>query len=233
LIGFFRPFRGNFTGVHYDAASPTPIFLTNSSSCKGFANFVSETLLDRIVNGSMKVLGKLGHVPPPLLVLPLTIEPTKPRLCHDARFLNLWTKDNPFSLETLKDIPRIIEKGSYMTTCDEKSGYDHVLLQEDSRQYFGLCWAGWLLTYTTISFGWKASPFIYQTIGQYATGFIRSLLVNCLQYIDDRLIASYVSKNKAELSGGISINSSYLCCLPGALTLGIHYFFEKITSDTR
>jgi len=32
---------------------------------------------------------------PPHLVLPLTVEPSKPRLCNDDRFLNLWTEERP------------------------------------------------------------------------------------------------------------------------------------------
>lgn len=28
--------------------------------------------------------------------MPLIVEPSKPRLCHDERFNNLWIKDLPF-----------------------------------------------------------------------------------------------------------------------------------------
>jgi hypothetical protein len=41
--------------------------------------------------------------------MPLTIEPSKPRLCHDERFLSLWIKDFPFHLGTLKDMHQWIE----------------------------------------------------------------------------------------------------------------------------
>ena len=60
--------------------------------------------------------------------MPLTVEPSKPRLCHDDRYLNIWTKDVPLTLETLKDAHRLIDKDACMITCDEKSGYDHVRL---------------------------------------------------------------------------------------------------------
>lgn len=75
---------------------------------------------------------------PPHLVMPLTIEPSKPRLCHDEIFLNLWIRACLFSSETLRDDPRLIQKDSYMTSIDDKSGYDHVLLSENSRTYFGI-----------------------------------------------------------------------------------------------
>ena len=64
--------------------------------------------------------GQVGVDDPPYLVLPLTVEPSKPRL------LNLWMRDMPVSLDTLADVPRFVYRDSFMTKCDDKSGYDHV-----------------------------------------------------------------------------------------------------------
>ena len=71
------------------------------------------------------------------MLLPLTIELTKPRLCYDARHLNLWMKDKPFSLDGVADLPRYVFRDSYQTVVDDKSGYDDMLLTEDSRTFFG------------------------------------------------------------------------------------------------
>ena len=60
-----------------------------------------QTLHDRVRSGAITLLDKVGTVDPPHIVLPLTIEPTKPRLCHDARYLNLWMQDRRFSLDRL------------------------------------------------------------------------------------------------------------------------------------
>ena len=108
----------------------------NHYSCKQFSKFVTETILQRIETGAIRVWGKVGEVPPPHLVLPMTIEPQKPRLCIDARFLNLWMVDTPFSLETLVGVPRFVYPNSYMSKIDDKSGYDHILLSTSSQQFF-------------------------------------------------------------------------------------------------
>ncbi|KAK3699432.1 hypothetical protein QZH41_018593, partial [Actinostola sp. cb2023] len=42
--------------------------------------------------------------------------------------------------DKLADVPRYVYKDSFMTKCDDKSGYDHVLLQESSQTYVGLRW---------------------------------------------------------------------------------------------
>ena len=82
----------------------------NNVSCKPFVKFIQQTLLDRLKTGAVSLLGKVGEVQPPHLVLPLTVEPTKPRLCHDARFLNIWMQDKPFKLDRVGDLPRYVSR---------------------------------------------------------------------------------------------------------------------------
>ena len=131
-------------------------------------------------------MGRVGTVEPPHIVLPLTVEPTKPRLCHDARYLNLWMLDKSFTLDHLRDLPRYVTQDSFQTVLDDKSGYDHILLNQDSRTFFGIQWGGWYFTYNTLPFGWKLSPCIYHTTGLMATNFFRSIGIPCLLYIDNR-----------------------------------------------
>ena len=51
-------------------------------SCQPFCEFIANTLLDRLKNWCYFLVGRVGVVRPPFLVLPLTIEPAKPRLCY-------------------------------------------------------------------------------------------------------------------------------------------------------
>ena len=48
-----------------------------------------ESLLQSIEFGAICVWGRVGEVSPPRKVLPILVEPQKPRLCIDARFLHL------------------------------------------------------------------------------------------------------------------------------------------------
>lgn len=195
---FFKHFKGNFRGESFNSNTPPKKHFPNAKICEAHKEFIVYTLSERICNGSLTLLGKVGECEPPHLILPLTVEPTKPRLCHDERFLNLWIKDSPFNLDTLRDVPRLLEKDDLMTSVDDKSGYDHIFLCEKSRKYFGVQFGGYFMVFNTIPFGFKASAFVYQTTGMVVTSFCRSLGVPCLQYIDDRWIGSGF-KNK-ELS---------------------------------
>lgn len=97
-------------------------------------------------------------------------------------------KDYPFSFDYITNLPRYVGLNHYQTTLDDKTGYDHVPLHPHSRRYFGLQWKGYYFIYATLPFGWKASAYIYHTIGMAATSHIRSLGVPCSNYIDDKHI---------------------------------------------
>jgi hypothetical protein len=183
---YFKHFNGMFKGEKYDSDLPPLKTFKHNSSCKPFVKTIQKTLLDRVATGAISLVGQVGRVDPPHLVLPLTMEPTKPRLCHDARFLNLWMQDRPFTLDKLIDLPRYVTKDSYQTVLDDKSGYDHLLMTTNSRTYFGFQWGGWYFTYNTLPFGLKISPYVYHTTGLMASNHFRSLAIPCLLYIDDR-----------------------------------------------
>jgi len=132
--------------------------------------------------------------------MPITVEPTKPRMCHDERFLNLWIKDLQFTLDYLSDIPRYVEANHFQTVCDDKSGYNHVSLTRNCQTLFGLSWKGCYFCYRTLPFGWKASAYIYHSIGLIATSHIRSLGVPCSQYSDDRHIGQLITSPACQWS---------------------------------
>lgn len=104
IAPYFRHFKGNFKGSHYNSDRPLAKTFRNNTSCKPF---VQKTLIDRVKWGAISIIGKVGVVDPPHIILPLTVEPTKPRLCHDARYLNLWMCDMPFSLDSVYRSPAI------------------------------------------------------------------------------------------------------------------------------
>ena len=213
IFPMFRHFKGNFKGKSYDSDKPVPEYFQNAKICKNHTEFIVKTLEERIENGSLSVLGRVGEVDPPFLILPITVEPTKPRMCHDERFLNLWICDSPFQLDTLKEVPRLVENRMFMSSLDDKSGYDHILLHPRSRPYFGIQYGGWYLVYNTIPFGFKASAYIYHTTGSIPIGYCRSFGVPALLYIDDRLLGEFGGGRKSEHGDITAANRSlYILC---------------------
>ena len=194
---FFSRFQGNFKGRSYDCNEPPTAVFQNNISCRDHESFVCQTLSEKIRSGSIKVIGKVGECQRPKVVMPLTVEPSKPRLCLDAKVLNLWIRDSPLRLETLNEVHRLVDSEAWMATCDEKAGYEHVALSKDSQTYFRIEFGGYFMEYTVIPFGWRASPYVYQSIGMTVTSYLRKLPVNTTQYIDDRLVIAN-SKGKTD-----------------------------------
>lgn len=158
---FVKPFKGKFGGYTYDSAYPVNRLFSNHDSCGAFASFISQTITERLAVGAVSVLGRVGQSQTPSIVMPLTVQPTKPRLCQDQRYLNCWMKDMPFRLDSLIDLTRYVEKEHFQSKLDDKSGYDHVLMDEESKSLMGFQWGGWWFVSNVLPFGWKMSPYIY------------------------------------------------------------------------
>ena len=127
----------------------------------------------------------MGHVRAPHLVLPVGVEPSKLRMLHDARFLNLWNIDVPFKFEGLQSVPDLAGVGESGFSIDHSSGYWHVALTEDSYGFFGFEWEGVYYTYVVPSFGWKIAPMIYNSFSGKLAGFTRRLGMRSLCLLDD------------------------------------------------
>ena len=93
----------------------------------------------------------------------------------------------PFSLGRLADVSRYVYKSSFIPKCDDKSGYDHVMVTDGSQAYVGFTLGRLWLVCSTLPFGCKISPYNYHSIGLAATGFLRSQGIPCSLFIDDRL----------------------------------------------
>ena len=145
--------KGSYKGKNYECSTPPRCVLPNHMSCKQFTSFISNTLMDSLRSGAISLWGKVGECTPPHLVLPLTVEPSKPRLCNDDRFLNLWIEDRPFSLDSVQHLPKHVHKGFLPDSVYDKSGYDHIKLHPSSRTYFGFQWGGWYFVSECIPFG--------------------------------------------------------------------------------
>ena len=68
VCDFFLPFKGNFQGTNYDSAFPPSVKFSNNKSCAGFEDFISDTILERLANGSLSISGKFALFVPHTLL---------------------------------------------------------------------------------------------------------------------------------------------------------------------
>ena len=110
----------------------------------------------------------------PHMMLSLGVEPKKPRLIWDARWLNLMCRHLPFAMDGVGKVAQCAWKGAYQVTIDHKAGYHHVALSTESWQYFGFEWKGEFYIFTVLAFGWCSAPVIYASLSEVVRRYLRS-----------------------------------------------------------
>ena len=200
IFEFFRPYRGPFHGApgrYFDSAVPPPLVLPNHPSCRPFSTFIAGKLAEMVASGAVEILGRVGEVPPPHLCLPIGIEPLKPRMIHDAQFLNLWCFSDAFGYDGLHMLPTTLGQGHFAWTLDHVSGYLHVKLTPRSRAFFGIQFDGIYYAWTVLSFGWIGSCLVYNTLSTEVGDYLHRLGVPNLVYLDDNAGGELVSASPA------------------------------------
>ena len=193
---FVVPFKGAFTcgpaqkfrvPSEFDSASP-PAYRVGNHPVEGhLEEFVDSEVARMIRIGAALPWSSVDPTPGshPHLVLPLGVEPSKPRFIWDGRFLNLWMTSLPFCLDTLGKVPGMVPEGAKALSADLKNGYYHVQLHPSAYKYFGFEHRGMLYVYTVLPFGWSPAAFVFQELTDTIVTFMRTSGYPCVGYIDD------------------------------------------------
>ena len=189
LPDFFEHFKGEFKGRSLDSVVPPPMYFQNDNDrISGFVDFVGKTILTRLAEGSIKGLGRGGVDPPPRVVNALSVEPTKPRLINSMRGVNLFCQTKNFSLTPLSDIVQNVPHRSFFSGLDDTQGYKHLSLTPESYQFCGFEFADHWFCDTTLPFGWKLSAYVYTTVGEVLSEWLKSRGIYTALWIDDRFL---------------------------------------------
>lgn len=188
IPGFFEHYSGTFNSRVFDSDVPPEMFFQNAPVCLEYKEFITDTILKRLEEGSMLCLGQVGVSPPPKVVNALSIEPIKPRLILSMRAVNLFCRECPFSLTPLSRIVSAFPPNAYFTSFDDVQGYKQLSLTKESYPYCGFEWAGWWFCDTTLPFGWRNSAYVYTMVGEVLSNWLRHRGVHTELWIDDRFV---------------------------------------------
>ena len=126
---YFTNFKGRFAGKEYDCNFPPSRHFRNNwtdeltSTGQKQEDWAEDQIKKDCVSGAVGSRGKKGEVDPPCIVLPLTVGPLKPRLIHDARYLNLFNTSSPFTMGRVASVPEVAPRSAFLFSIDHKSGY--------------------------------------------------------------------------------------------------------------
>ena len=96
----------------------------------------------------------------PTTVMPLGVEPSKPRAIWDRRFVNEHCKNITLIMDCVKKVAEFSWKGAYLFKLDHKNGFQHIPIHEHSRKLFGIFRKGRYNVFIVLPFGWKSCPYI-------------------------------------------------------------------------
>ena len=159
LSEFIDPMSASiFEGSPFKGADVRPIELPNHvpASHDGWVNNEIESLVQKDGLAAWSTVADTKTQPRPRICLPLGVEPNKPRLIWDARYLNSMCKHSPFQMGGVGKVAQCSWKGARQVTLDHKPDFHNVPPDPESWEYFGLCWRRYcvsdgvhLRTYTT------------------------------------------------------------------------------------
>ena len=127
------------------------------------------------------------------LIMPLSVEPSKPRLIYDTRRLNAACRHVCFSLDSVGYLATLGWEECSQGSLDDNSGFHHVILHPASWPLFGAVWEGITYVWTVLPFGWNISSYFYQTVSRVRSQFLRPRSFPTFTYIDDSWRCSLVA----------------------------------------
>ena len=187
--------HGVFQGHAYNGKDLTAVEIPNHVPTE-FETWVDLEIDELVKQGSLAKWSEVADVstqPRPRMVLPLGVEPSKPRLFWDGRYLNLMCTHMPFAMDSVGKVAQCSWFGAHQVTLDHKSEFHHVALDAESWQYFGLCWQGVYHVFTVLCFGWCSSPYIYHTLSSVVGQYLRARDTPVLVWIDDFCLSNFRS----------------------------------------
>ena len=131
IESFLAPFSiGNYNGVDINSRWPQ-FYREENHVAPAFQHWVSSQIKDLVRTGVMRpwderCMSSKAQVP--IVIAPLIVEPSKPRLIYDARYINCFLSLPSVDMSGAGKIPSCCWKDMYLITLDHKSGYFHVPL---------------------------------------------------------------------------------------------------------
>ena len=187
--------QGTFQGRQYSGPDLTSVHLPNHVPAE-HCSWVTAEVEQLVGTGCIARWADVADTSlytKPHMVLPLGVEPKKPRLIWDARCLNLMCVHSPFTMDGVGKVAQCSWPGAHQVTIDHKSGYHRVALEPASWQYFGFEWEDEFYVFTVLYFGWCSALFIYASHSEAVARYLCSRDVPVLTWIDDFYVTSFRS----------------------------------------
>ena len=179
-LGLAVPAFGSFTTNKeelVELSAKSQFAIPNRSSAFKFKDFVNEAISELIERGCVKEV-----LIPPKFINPLHVVQQsggKCRLILDLSYLNRFIWKQSVRFEDIRTVFDLFQSGYFFLTFDLKSGYHHVEIFPDHRQYLGFSWNfGSVVKYfvfTVLPFGMSSASYIFSKLVRSLVNYWRGL----------------------------------------------------------
>jgi len=164
----------------------------NNKSANLYDDFVKEAIEELLEGDRISEVGcrKDLHVVNPLSV---SVQSSgKKRLILDLRIVNKCIYKQKFKFEDHKKALEYFVQGGYATKFDLKSGYHHVDIFPEHRQYLGFCWTFQdgverFFMFNVLPFGLSTAPYMFTKLLRPLVKLWRCRGLHSVLYLDDGL----------------------------------------------
>ena len=106
----------------------------------------------------------------------------------DQRHPNSFTTKIHFKMDSLRDVRDLIRQGEFMFKIDFKDAYLHIKFRRPHWKYSAFWWKGIAKCFIALMFGHVHGPRWWTKLMKPIVGYLRSLGIRCVIYLDDLLV---------------------------------------------
>jgi hypothetical protein len=136
----------------------------------------------------------------PYTISPMSMVPKADggwRLIVNLQALNEFITDQPFSNEKWASVERRILPGVWMMSIDLESGFNHVVMRWNFRNFLGISLDGIDYVWNVLPFGLKVAPWIFAKMLKPAMRRARAKGLTVFIYVDDMLLLAVSPDGRA------------------------------------
>src|SRR5215469_1223414 len=112
----------------------------------------------------------------PLVVVIKKVD-TSPRICLDLRMLNNHILPDRWAIPAITDVIRNLNNMNVFSSIDLLSGFYHISVDEESRDYFSFATPNGAYRLTRLPMGLSASTSVFSKVMNLAIGHLQNALI--------------------------------------------------------
>ena len=205
--------------VNYPVLAPTPgtsfpegrirpFIQANAKNTIENGKFIRENIIKWHKTGAIEIINDPKFMPKASTAITIASKWNEQgteiqlRQCNDAgMFKACQAYKLPCKLDSVLEVIGFLRKGDLLGKSDDKSGFHHLLFENESSQIAIQFWQGFFFRFRAAAFGFSVVPAMFQMANMTIVNFLRVVAhVPIFLYLDDRIVVQRPSSEQERLA---------------------------------